>query len=112
MIRGLVLAGVAVTLLTAAAAEDAGEGAGYEGEVNESGLPHGEVMTWPDGRRVEGQFREFIGYYMPAPIGAAGEVACTLSRHSERLGQAKGGSDAQGNDEPAGGRALRGRSQR
>ena len=57
MIRGLVLAGVAVTLLTAAPAGDAGEGAGYEGEVNETGLPHGGVKTWED------QFGEFIDYY-------------------------------------------------
>ena len=79
MIRGLVLASLAVTTLTAAAG-DVGEGVSeetrrasvrfdaerlaphagpphYEGETR-GGERHGKgVMTWPDGRRYEGEWR-------------------------------------------------------
>ena len=77
MIRGLVLAGLAVTLLMAAAG-DAGEGvserrasvqfdggrpapdagADYEGETLRGERHVKGVMTWPDGRRYEGGFRD------------------------------------------------------
>lgn len=63
MIRGLVLASLAVTALTAAAwGGPESLDYGYEGEVNESGLPHGQgVMTWSSkwhSRRIEGEFRD------------------------------------------------------
>ena len=32
---------------------------GYEGEVNADVQPHGQgVLTWPNGRRFEGEFRD------------------------------------------------------
>ena len=35
------------------------DGSTYTGEVNEPGEPDGQgVMTWPDGKRYEGEFRE------------------------------------------------------
>ena len=61
--RGLVLAGVAVAMLTGAGGERAEvffpDGRRYEGELRD-GKPHGRgVMTWPGfGDRYEGEFRE------------------------------------------------------
>ena len=93
IIRGLVLASLSVTTLTAAAwGTPESRDYGYEGEVNADGQPHGQgVMSWSSqwhSRRIEGEFRdgkahgqgEYTGGYPGITTRASGAMAISTVR--------------------------------
>ena len=65
-VRGLVLASVAVAMLTAAGGvhvEVFPDGARYEGELLGVEFHGRGVYTWPDGRRYEGEWRGGVRWF-------------------------------------------------